>query len=189
MKCIGKFLCAKCVTFHNAFFKTKYGSVRPYVSIIVTKKSMRPFKLVDFCHFYIHFLHEIVAFSPWILEDYFVIFAATLYCQHSSDHLICWTSFLWMLSFLFNFHLSLFFVSFYLNLSFTFFLCLFISLSFSPSHSLSFFSLIIHLYFFHSLSLSLSVSLSLSLSLFLKIYHYISFFISLSFSHFWLKCR
>ncbi len=32
---------------------------------------------------------------------YSVIFAATLYCQYSSDHLICWTSFLWMLSFLF----------------------------------------------------------------------------------------
>ncbi len=38
------------------------------------------------------FLHEF-----W----YSVSFAATLYCHYSFDHLICWNSFLWMLSFLF----------------------------------------------------------------------------------------
>ena len=36
---------------------------------------------------------------------YSVIFADTLYCQFSSDHLVCWTSFLWMLSFLLNYTL------------------------------------------------------------------------------------
>ena len=40
---------------------------------------------------------------------YSVIFAAILYCQYSSDHLICRTSFLWMLSFLFYYPLPLYF--------------------------------------------------------------------------------
>ncbi len=33
---------------------------------------------------------------------YSVLFAAKVYSQYLSDHLICWTSFLWMLSFLFT---------------------------------------------------------------------------------------
>ncbi len=55
--------------------------------------------LLIFWHFYIHFSR---------LFWYSVIFAATLYCQYSSNLLICWTSFLWMLSFLFIIYFTVF---------------------------------------------------------------------------------